>query len=413
MTGCRRLTPEIAEAIALADLFRPNGHITKNRAFAAVQDAQGELGITAAQIGLLGQLVKASSARDWTTEGGRPIVCVSNRKLCRITGMSLRTLQRQLRALQILRLIAPKDSPNGQRKIYRGAGEADVYGFDLSPMAVRYFEILELAAVTKARWEEESALEREFTETRRTIRQYTRSALEEGFAGEWRRYDASLDALLERRKTVGTAAILNAAQDLLIVVREAYHEAAEIKIQPCMDADFGTHSVTTTTGSWNRKSSEQRRVADASQSLGSAAFGGKGFRKKPERGSTVAQARKPQRSEENSEIEQIPLGLVTEACPEIGAYSHELPASWWDLIKIADAVRPELGVSEPAWREARSVLGDHLAAVAVAVILQKHQAGQISKPGGYLRGMTERHRVGELHLVRTLYGLRDHSIAQH
>lgn len=90
---------------------------------------------------------------------------------------------------------------------------------------------------------------------------------------------------------------------------------------------------------------------------------------------------------------------------------HEPPASCWDLIKLADAVRPELGVSEPAWREARSVLGDHLAAVALAVILQKHQAGQISKPGGYLRGITERHRAGELHLVRTLYGLRDHAVA--
>lgn len=414
MRGCRRLTPEIAEALAFAEQFRPNGYITKNRAFAAVQDAQGELGITSAQIGLLGQLVKASSSRDWITEGARPIVCVSNDKLRRVTGMSLRTLQRQLKALQILRLIAPKDSPNGQRKIYRSAGDQSaIYGFDLSPMAVRYLEIVELAAASKARWEAERALEREFTEIRRTIRQYTRSAQEQRFPGEWQRHDAMLDAILERRKGQGTEAVLNQAHDLLIVVKEAYHEAANIQIQQPMSAVSDTHSITTTTGPFQSKSNELRREANASQHMNLTASGGKGFSRKPGRGWTVAQDRKPPRNAENSEIEQIPLGLVTQACPEIRTYARSGASTWRELFETAAQVRAWLGVSEHAWDEARAELGDNLAAAAIALILQKHSSGEVAKPGGYLRTMTVRHRSGELHLARSLYGLAERSGARH
>lgn len=40
MKGYCRLRPEIAESIALAEQFTPNGYITKSRTFAAAQDAQ-------------------------------------------------------------------------------------------------------------------------------------------------------------------------------------------------------------------------------------------------------------------------------------------------------------------------------------------------------------------------------------
>jgi hypothetical protein len=42
------------------------------------------------------------------------------------------------------------------------------------------------------------------------------------------------------------------------------------------------------------------------------------------------------------------------------------------LFETVGQVRGWLGVSEAAWAEARAELGDNLAAVAVAVILEKH-----------------------------------------
>jgi replication initiation protein RepC len=54
-------------------------------------------------------------------------------------------------------------------------------------------------------------------------------------------------------------------------------------------------------------------------------------------------------------------------------------------------------------------MGRYQAAAAIAVIAAKRD--QIRSPGGYLRGMTDRARDGELYLIRSLWGLaqRDRS----
>ena len=72
---------------------------------------------------------------------------------------------------------------------------------------------------------------------------------------------------------------------------------------------------------------------------------------------------------------------------------------------IADKWRGGLGISEHAWNEAKSVLGNQMAAVAFAVIAEKHASGEVRSPGGYLRGMVEKARIGTLNLDRTIFGL--------
>ena len=52
-------------------------------------------------------------------------------------------------------------------------------------------------------------------------------------------------------------------------------------------------------------------------------------------------------------------------------------------------------------------MGRYEAAGAVAVISAKGSG--IRSPGGYLRGMTERARDGELHLGKSFYGLLEGS----
>jgi replication initiation protein RepC len=55
-----------------------------------------------------------------------------------------------------------------------------------------------------------------------------------------------------------------------------------------------------------------------------------------------------------------------------------------------------LGISPSAWEEAQAVMGELHAAVVVACILQRGAA--IRSAGGYLRGLTEKARIGEFSL---------------
>ncbi len=120
--------------------------------------------------------------------------------------------------------------------------------------------------------------------------------------------------------------------------------------------------------------------------------------------------------------------MLLEACPDIRDYP---PAgrirTWSDFVAAAAAVRPMLGISPDAWRDAQDALGKGEAHVAVAVILQRSihspeaeslpalagagSAGDpdgarstvngspaIRSPGGYLRSLTAEARSGRFAL---------------
>lgn len=89
---------------------------------------------------------------------------------------------------------------------------------------------------------------------------------------------------------------------------------------------------------------------------------------------------------------RIPLALVLKACPDIGHYASEPPRHWHELVALARFVRAMMGISEDAWREAELALGPEAAAVTLAAMLQR--GGTIHSPGGYLRSLTEKARLG-------------------
>ena len=76
---------------------------------------------------------------------------------------------------------------------------------------------------------------------------------------------------------------------------------------------------------------------------------------------------------------------------------------------------PELGISPDAWNTAREVMGEDSAMLSILILdARKSVPGHvISKPGGYLRAMTDRYRRGELHLIRSLIGLSERQRAGH
>lgn len=86
-----------------------------------------------------------------------------------------------------------------------------------------------------------------------------------------------------------------------------------------------------------------------------------------------------------------------------------------DFVWAAERRVPELGISPDAWNAAREVMGEDSAMLSVLILdARKSEPGSaIFKPGGYLRGMTERYRRGELHLVRSLIGLSERQRSGH
>jgi replication initiation protein RepC len=123
-----------------------------------------------------------------------------------------------------------------------------------------------------------------------------------------------------------------------------------------------------------------------------------------------------------------PLGMVMEACPDVREYaSGGKIRTWGDFLAAAGAVRPMIGISPHAWREAQAALGQVEAHVVVATILQRsihsseaetvpgpvggspavvvNGSPAIQSAGGYLRAITEKARAQEFALGPVLMAL--------
>ena len=108
-----------------------------------------------------------------------------------------------------------------------------------------------------------------------------------------------------------------------------------------------------------------------------------------------------------------PERLYRLASPEMRFYldgrSDPQHLRFHDFVWAAERRVPELGISPDAWAAAKEVMGDDSAMLSVFVLdARRAEPGNtIFKPGGYLRGMTEKFRQGDLHLIRSLIGLSE------
>jgi replication initiation protein RepC len=140
------------------------------------------------------------------------------------------------------------------------------------------------------------------------------------------------------------------------------------------------------------------------------------------------------------QVEFCPNALASifgEACPDIRDYAPSgAIRSWPQFIASVRLLRPMLGISPDAWREAIAAMGETDAAIAVAAILQRsghsseaarvrgetlgkglgggpdnwaiavNGSPAIKSPGGYLRALTEKASAGVFALGPVLMTLR-------
>ncbi len=100
--------------------------------------------------------------------------------------------------------------------------------------------------------------------------------------------------------------------------------------------------------------------------------------------------------------------IVESLSPRIACHLPvDRPTGTADLYEAANRARSAMGISPDAWREACRVLTRDGAALSTIVIASRLDAEEIRSPGGYLRGMIDSARRGDLHLARSLWGVVD------
>lgn len=300
-------------------------------------------------------------------EGDGTIVFPSNAALGERThGMAESTLRRHLAALVRAGLVLRHDSPNGKRYAARGmdGGLAVAFGFDLRPLLVRAAEI---AAAAEAARAASLRLKRLRESVVLRLRDATKLiAFGEELGGNW---DALADRArlmarcLRRKLDAGALEALGLeAADLL--------EAVNARLSPVESEEMSGNALES-----ERHIQDSNRLPSESEPSSE------------QEGLAEAEAPEPDRA-----VPKLPLYLVLKSCPDLLDYAPHGVDSWHELVGVADFVRPMLGISADAWREARATMGDGAAAVTLACILQR--ASEIRSPGGYLRSLSAKAAAG-------------------
>lgn len=403
--GLRRLRPEAINAMATAERFcgLPS-NLSRGQILAAFKRAAPCLGVAPRLRDAIDTLMAYSQPQDWEADS-RPIVWPSNSALQEQLGLCRRQVQYLIRALVDERLIVPVDSPTGRRWGHRHpvSGKiVEAYGFDLSPLAVRYLEFMEAAEQARQDREARARLRRRLTIARKAIRQISEAALEADLASQnWQQWaEDAMRVAKDIDNDTPLEALLHAVTNL-----EARRHEGESTLRAAfapedtapLDAVDCTPITTTNQplaeNSATCKSDKEQRNENSATLSDNA---------------TRSDSRAPKASItkiEELETDPITPQFVLRVSPSLRPFIVNPKPGWSDIVRAADWIRTDLGISRHAWIEACATMGRTTAAAAVAVIAAKSE--EIDSAGGYLRGMTQRAREGTLHLSRSFYGLAE------
>jgi replication initiation protein RepC len=407
--GFRAYSPKFAAAEAVAKRFKGlEREVTPGKVLGAFKAAAEGLGVPGSLERLIDYLFKSTRPQDWR-EGATPIVWPSNEKIARKLRLTVRQVQNLVRLGIDMGLLFAEDSPNGHRGGRRDADGNIVwaYGLVLSPLAVRYGELKQLAEASEAEFQAIEALKRRRTIARKSIAQIAQTALELGLAGaDWeaeveitrmalrhargiegiKAHTALVEQLEARRERLAT--IFRAAVDDGDGATNTVENPSDTVDSSCTDEAGFVHGTTT------RHSSNSKRNTVTAQR---------------EEGSGLARPDVPERETSvDRDLERYGVSpeFIVDVCREVCWQLTYGPARWDDVVALGRREAENLHVPAVAWNEAVRIMGRRGAAAAMITIAHKADCGLVESPGAYLRGLTTRAMTGELQLGRTFHGIK-------
>ncbi|MEZ5784625.1 MAG: plasmid replication protein RepC [Rhizobiaceae bacterium] len=374
--GRRAMTLGQIASQAAAKTMPKEAIANKWRVFEDIRKARELLGATDRSLAILNALLSFHRETELSATS-ELIVWPSNEQLiARANGISPATLRRHLSVLVECGLIIRRDSPNGKRFARRSrAGEIEqAYGFDLSPIVARAVEFRDMAEAVQAEKKAFRVARERLTLLRRDIVKMIDAGIEEGVPGNWGRVLQTYQAIISRLPRTASRQLV---EDICLELYELHVEIRDV-----------LESFTKTQNPNANESHSERHIQNSNpDSLSESEHR---FGEKEEASGSAAETDNVRSLPKRD----LPLSIVLDACPNLrdAAQTGEI-RHWRDFLAAAELVRTMLGISPSAWQEAREVMGEVQAAIALAAIYQR--SDQINSAGGYLRSLTDKAREGK------------------
>lgn len=380
----RPINAAILQYQAAAQQDLPPSGVNKWEALRELAAARIAFGLSDRDLSVLQALVSFHQATIVGGNHSETVVHPSNKAICeRLNGMPCSTMRRHLANLVQTGFVVRRDSPNGKRYARRYGDEKIAFGFDLAPLAQRFVEVCEAAEAVRAAEERYKRLRSTVSLMRRDLAglvDYGRSLRPDRAIWDQASDLCVLTARDLRRKLdfAELQQIEFALSEVLNVIRDL--------LEPVQSQDLSINDVTNEQHCQNsnkdsydfeprlKKAQGESSVSDPATAL-------------------VAEGRSDEPVPVDNNLPKIPLGLVLAACSEYRAYAERPVRHWHDLVRVADVIRPMMGVSPSAWEEAKQYMGPEEASVVILAMLERF--GDIRSPGGYLRSLSAKAALGE------------------
>lgn len=361
--------------------------------------------INATECLLLQTLIRTAPVESFG-KSGFPVVFKSNRQLAFEICKSPSRISRLLGRLFDEGLITMRDSGNYKRYALHNGNEqiTDACGIDLRILISRYDELKQRGMRARAERKAINHESRRFRGAHRNLCTALRTAAE---TVPWHissRINRVNNIVRKAGKTSsrplqrGTA-IFQRLTERLMELPTRTSVAQQTANTTCLHVESDMHIQNTNQYPF-KDSSKERTTADAEQanthtnvSASNLSFEGSAVRPETELGVSrpLQQA-------------LVPLQVLLTAVPALVTYGFT-PKTWPHLIRDAVGMCRVAGISDDARHQAIQQMGERWAVVAIAVTLEKYERKDVKSPEGYLRSMTKRDTVGDLHLSRSVFGL--------
>lgn len=370
------------QAAAQQDL--PPSGVNKWEALRELAAARIAFGLSDRDLSVLQALVSFHQATIVGGNHSETVVHPSNKAICeRLNGMPCSTMRRHLANLVQTGFVVRRDSPNGKRYARRYGEEKIAFGFDLAPLAQRFVEVCEAAEAVRAAEERYKRLRSTVSLMRRDLAglvDYGRSLRPDHAI-----WDQASDLCVLTARDLRRKLDFAELQQMESALSEALN-AIRDQLEPVQSQDMSTNEVTNEQHyqNSNKDSYDFEPRLEKAQGEGSASDPATAL---------VAEGSTDEPVSVDNNLPRIPLGLVLTACSEYRTYAERPVRHWHDLVRVADVIRPMMGVSPSAWDEAKQYMGPEEASVVILAMLERF--GDIRSPGGYLRSLSAKAALGE------------------